>query len=101
MRGHVEQVEIRLPTVDMGRIGLAVSPADPNVVYASSRRRMEGRNFPVEDKGATWERRNEFDQGAMYYARVVADPKNVDRIFVMTVQLRESLDGGKTLQQGQ
>ena len=34
----------------------------------------------------------------MYYARVVPDPKNVDRIFVMTVQLRESLDGGKTLQ---
>ena len=35
--------------------------------------------------------------GAMYYARVVPDPKNVDRIFVMNVQLRESLDGGKTL----
>ena len=33
----------------------------------------------------------------MYYARVVADPKNVDRIFVMNVSLRESLDGGKTL----
>ena len=39
--------------------------------------------------------------GAMYYARMVADPKNVDRIFVMSVQLRESLDGGKTLQKGQ
>ncbi len=34
----------------------------------------------------------------MYYARAVTDPKNVDRIFVMAVQLRESLDGGKTLQ---
>ncbi len=33
----------------------------------------------------------------MYYARVVCDPKNVDRIFVMNVSLRESLDGGKTL----
>jgi photosystem II stability/assembly factor-like uncharacterized protein len=87
-----------LPSVDMGRIGLAVSPADPNVVYASIEAADgKGGIFRSNDKGATWERRNEFDQGAMYYARVVADPKNVDRIFVMNVQLRESLDGGKTL----
>ena len=45
------------------------------------------------DKGANWERRNEFDAGAMYYARIVPDPKNVDRIFVMNVELRESTDG--------
>ena len=87
-----------LPTVDMGRIGLAVSPADPNVVYATIEAADgKGGIFRSTDKGATWERRNEFDQGAMYYARVVPDPKNVDRIFVMNVSLRESLDGGKTL----
>jgi photosystem II stability/assembly factor-like uncharacterized protein len=87
-----------LPTVDMGRIGLSISPADPNVVYATIEAADgKGGIFRSEDKGATWERRNEFDQGAMYYARVVADPKNVDRIFVMGVTLRESLDGGKTL----
>jgi photosystem II stability/assembly factor-like uncharacterized protein len=87
-----------LPTVDMGRIGLAVSPADPNVVYATIEA-ADGKSgiFRSEDKGATWERRNEFDEAAMYYARVVPDPKNVDRIFVMSVWLRESLDGGKTL----
>ena len=87
-----------LPSVDMGRIGLAVSPADPNVVYATIEAADgKGGIFRSNDKGATWEKRNEFDVGAMYYARVVADPKNVDRIFVMNVQLRESLDGGKTL----
>ncbi len=87
-----------LPAVDMGRIGLAVSPADPNVVYATVEAADgKGGIFRSSDKGATWERRNEFDSGAMYYARVVPDPKNVDRIFVMSVQLRESLDGGKTL----
>lgn len=86
-----------LPTVDLGRIGLAVSPADPNVVYATIEAADgKGGIFRSEDKGATWERRNEFDQGAMYYARVVPDPKNVDRIFIMSVELRESLDGGKT-----
>src|SRR5256885_3216957 len=87
-----------LPSVDMGRIGLAVSPADPNVIYATIEAADgKGGIFRSSDKGATWERRNEFDVGAMYYARVVADPKNVDRIFVMNVELRESLDGGKTL----
>jgi photosystem II stability/assembly factor-like uncharacterized protein len=87
-----------LPKVDMGRIGLAVSPADPNVVYATIEAADgKGGIFRSNDRGATWERKNEFDVGAMYYARVVADPKNVDRIFVMNVSLRESLDGGKTL----
>jgi photosystem II stability/assembly factor-like uncharacterized protein len=87
-----------LPSVDLGRIGLAVSPVDPNVVYATIEAGDgKGGIFRSEDKGATWERRNEFDQGAMYYAQVIADPKNVDRIFVMNVNMRESLDGGKTL----
>ena len=87
-----------LPSVDMGRIGLAVSPADPNVVYATVEAADgKGGIFRSNDKGATWEKRNDFDVGAMYYARVVADPKNVDRILVMNVELRESLDGGKTL----
>ncbi len=87
-----------LPSVEMGRIGLAVSPADPNVVYATIEAADgKGGIFRSADKGATWEKRNEFDVGAMYYGRVVADPKNVDRIFVMNVSLRESLDGGKTL----
>ncbi len=87
-----------LPSVDMGRIGLAVSPADPNVVYAAVEAAdRKGGIFRSEDRGATWERRNDFDAGAMYYARIVPDPKNIDRIFVMNVELRESLDGGKTL----
>src|SRR5579859_851499 len=92
------KVSSGLPTVDLGRIGLAVSAADPNVVYAAVEAADgKGGIFRSNDKGATWEKRNEFDQGAMYYARIFPDPKNVDRIFVMNVELRESLDGGKTL----
>jgi photosystem II stability/assembly factor-like uncharacterized protein len=87
-----------LPSVDMGRIGLAVSPVDPNVVYATVEAADgKGGIFRSDDKGSNWERRNEFDLGAMYYARVACDPKNVDRIWIMSVELRESLDGGKTL----
>ncbi|MGB8950737.1 MAG: glycosyl hydrolase, partial [Candidatus Sulfotelmatobacter sp.] len=54
-----------LPTVDLGRIGLAVSPADPNVVYATIEAADgKGGIFRSDDKGATWERKNEFDLGA-------------------------------------
>jgi photosystem II stability/assembly factor-like uncharacterized protein len=87
-----------LPAVDMGRIGLAVSAVDPSVVYASIEAADgKGGIFRSNDRGATWERQNEFDVGAQYYARIFTDPKNVDRVFVMNVSLRESLDGGKTL----
>jgi photosystem II stability/assembly factor-like uncharacterized protein len=87
-----------LPTEDMGRIGVAVSPADANVVYATiEAANGKGGIFRSTDKGANWERRNEFDQGAMYYAQIIPDPKNVDRVFVMNIYARVSDDGGKTL----
>src|SRR5216684_1855580 len=47
-----------LPTNDMGRIGLAVSPVDSNVIYATSAAaNAKGGIFRSTDKGATWERR--------------------------------------------
>ena len=87
-----------LPPGDTGRIGLAISPVDSNVIYAtieSGDRR--GGIFRSSDRGGSWEKRNEFDAGAMYYAHVVADPKDVDRIYVMNVFLMVSDDGGRTL----
>jgi photosystem II stability/assembly factor-like uncharacterized protein len=92
------KVRAGLPTGDMGRIGLAVSPVDPNVVYATVEAAdRKGGVFRSNDRGGSWERRNEFDAGAMYYARIVADPKDVDRIYVMNVFLMVSDDGGRTL----
>ena len=87
-----------LPTEDMGRIGLAVSPVDHNVVYAE----IEAANgaggiFRSNDRGATWERRNPYDATAMYYSQIIADPRHVDRIYIMGVFLQVSDDGGKTL----
>ena len=87
-----------LPSENMGRIGLAVSPVDPNVVYATiEAANGKGGIFRSTDKGASWEKRNDFDVGAMYYGQIIADPKNVDRIYVMNVAMRVSDDGGKTL----
>ena len=87
-----------LPTTDLGRIGLAISPVDSNVLYATVEAAdRKGGVFRSNDRGGSWERRNEFDAGAMYYSRIVADPQNVDRVYVMNVFLMVSDDGGKTL----
>jgi photosystem II stability/assembly factor-like uncharacterized protein len=87
-----------LPKVDMGRIGLAVSPTNPNLIYATvEAAQKKGGIFRSRDRGATWERRNEYDQGAMYYGTIFVDPKNEDRIYVMGFSIQVSDDGGKTL----
>lgn len=87
-----------LPTTELGRIGIAISPVDSNVVYATVEAAdRKGGIFRSADRGGSWERRNEFDSGAMYYARIVADPKDVDRIYVMNVFLMVSDDGGRTI----
>ncbi|OLD26552.1 MAG: glycosyl hydrolase [Acidobacteria bacterium 13_1_40CM_3_55_6] len=87
-----------LPTTEMGRIGLAISPVDSNVIYATIEAAdRKGGIFRSNDRGGSWERRNEFDAGAMYYARLVADPKDVDRVYVMNVFLMVSDDGGRTV----
>jgi photosystem II stability/assembly factor-like uncharacterized protein len=87
-----------LPTEEMGRIGLASSASSPDVVYAIIEAAdKKGGIFRSNDFGATWERRNEFDQQAQYYAHLVVDPKNSERIYVMNVYMLVSDDGGKTL----
>jgi photosystem II stability/assembly factor-like uncharacterized protein len=87
-----------LPTTELGRIGLAISPVDSNVIYATVEAAdKKGGIFRSNDRGGSWEKRNEFDATAMYYARIVADPKNVDRVYIMNVFLMVSDDGGKTL----
>jgi len=87
-----------LPTVELGRVGLAISPVDSNVIYATVEAAdRRGGIFRSADRGSSWERRNEYDTTAMYYARIVADPKEVDRIYVMNVYTMVSDDGGRTL----
>lgn len=87
-----------LPTVDMGRIGLAISPVDTNVIYATIEAGDgKGGIFRSTDRGGSWERRNPYDTTAMYYAQIFADPKVLDRIYVMNVFVLVSDDGGRTL----
>lgn len=86
-----------LPTAEMGRIGLAMAPSDPDVIYAVIEAAdKQGGVFRSADCGITWEKRNPFDAQAQYYAHVVVDPVNKDRIYVMNVLIQLSDDGGRT-----
>lgn len=87
-----------LPAAEMGRIGLAMAPSDPFTIYAIIEAAdKQGGVYRSTDKGITWEKRNPFDQQAQYYAHMVVDPVNKDRIYVMNVVIQVSDDGGKSI----
>ena len=87
-----------LPTLDLGRIGLAISPVNPNIVYASIEAgEKKGGIYRSVDSGANWEKRNDYDPGPMYYATLFADPKREDRLYATGVIMQYSDDGGKTV----
>jgi photosystem II stability/assembly factor-like uncharacterized protein len=92
-----------LPEGIDGKIGVSISPVDPNRVFALVENENGGL-FRSDDAGATWtlvnnERR--FRQRAFYYTHVFADTKNKDLVYVENVGTYRSTDGGKTFAQQQ
>jgi photosystem II stability/assembly factor-like uncharacterized protein len=92
------ELESGLPEVDMGKIGLAVSPANPDVIYATiEAQRDEGGTFKSSDRGATWKKVSDFVSGSpQYYNELVADPVDVDTVYAMDTWLHHTVDGGTT-----
>jgi photosystem II stability/assembly factor-like uncharacterized protein len=92
------QLESGLPTVEMGRIGLVISPANPDVLYAIIEAQHDaGGFFRSVDRGASWELRGPYVSGSpQYYQELVADPKNVDRVYSMDTWMQVTEDGGAT-----
>ena len=89
-----------LPKGPWGRIGVSVSPARSDRLYAVIEAE-DGGVFRSDDSGATWERTNEdrkLRQRAWYYTHVVADPMEPDTVYVLNVQFFRSKDGGKTFE---
>ena len=87
-----------LPKEDLGRIGLAIAPSDPDTVYATvEAANKAGGTFRSTDRGATWEKRTSYyNVAAMGYARIFVDPKNRERVYSMDVWIQVSEDGAKT-----
>ena len=87
-----------LPKGILGKIGVAVSPVNPDIVYALIENKNGGL-FKSLDAGKSWKLINKdrnLRQRAWYYTRIYADTKLEDRIYVMNVQFWRSEDGGKT-----
>src|ERR1035441_7727211 len=87
-----------LPEGNLGRIGIAVSGADSNRVYAMIEAK-EGGLYRSNDAGNTWTRVNDderYRQGSWYFSQVFADPKQVDTVYVLNTGAFRSNDAGKT-----
>ncbi len=92
------QLTTGLPEEDKGRIGLAISPQQPQVVYATIElANREGGFWRSEDAGETWEKRSEYVSGGTgphYYQEIFASPHAFDRVYQMDVRLHVTHDGG-------
>ncbi len=87
-----------LPAEGVGRIGLAISPSNPKIVYAVIDAK-EGGLFRSNDAGATWTKTTGDTRvwgRGWYFEKVAVDPKNPDVVYVPNVGIQRSTDGGKT-----
>jgi photosystem II stability/assembly factor-like uncharacterized protein len=87
-----------LPSGVLGRIGVSVSGADGNRVYAIIEAEKGG-IYRSEDAGETWQLINpdhRFTQRAWYFHHIFADPKSVDTVYVLNTAVYRSSDGGHT-----
>ena len=87
-----------IPTSNLGKIGLAISPQKPDVVYAAIELdRTTGGVFRSEDKGSSWKKMSNTVSGGTgphYYQELYASPHKFDRLYLMNVRVLTSEDGG-------
>jgi photosystem II stability/assembly factor-like uncharacterized protein len=90
-----------IPAEDKGKIGLAISPVDPDVVYATIElAQRTGGLWRSTDSGENWEKRSDevySGTGPHYYQEIFASPHDVDTVYQVAPTLHRTTDGGKTM----
>jgi photosystem II stability/assembly factor-like uncharacterized protein len=91
-----------IPAEDKGKIGLSISPVNPDVVYATIElAQRAGGLWRSNDAGASWEKRSDevySGTGPHYYQEIFASPHDVDTVYQVAPTLYRTIDGGKTMQ---
>lgn len=92
-----KKLENGLPKEDKGRIGLAISPINPDVVYAIVEAADKGSGFyRSTDGGGSWEKMSDFvSSSPQYYNEIIADPQVEGRVYAMDTWMNVTDDGGK------
>jgi len=89
-----------LPKEAMGKTGLAISPQNPDVLYATIElANRTGGFWRSSDGGESWEKRNDYlssGTGPHYYQELFASPHQFDRVYQMDVHLHVTHDGGES-----
>ena len=92
-----------LPESNMGKIGITISPQNPDVVYAAIELdRKPGAVYRSSNRGASWTKMSDTVSGGTgphYYQELYASPHEFDRLYLMNVRVLTSGDGGKTFVQ--
>ena len=88
-----------LPKGEIGRIGLAIAPGKPNIVYALVESKKTGL-YRSEDGGMSWKLQADKNIGSrpFYYADIFVDPKNENRLINLHTFVTISQDGGKSFE---
>jgi photosystem II stability/assembly factor-like uncharacterized protein len=89
-----------LPGSDMGGIGMAISPVNPDVIYAIIEASKDASGFYRSiDRGASWQKMSSHVAQGQYYNEIYCDPKDVDKVYSVETISHFTEDGGKTWKQ--
>lgn len=89
-----------LPKGELGRIGLAIAPSNPDRVYAYVESRKNA-IYRSDDGGVKWRKMSDGDNiggRPFYYADIFVDPQNENRIYSLYSRVSKSEDGGRSFQ---
>ena len=94
------ELKTGLPSGNMGKIGMAISPQNPDVLYATIEiDNRKGGFYRSEDRGASWTKMSDEvggGTGPHYYQEIFADQHQFDRVYIASNYSKVSDDGGKT-----
>ncbi len=94
-----DKLKSGLPGADMGGMGLAISPVNPDYIFAIIEAADDAGGFyRSTNRGASWQKMSDHTAQGQYYNKIFCDPKDVDKVYSVETVSQYTTDGGKTWQ---